>query len=135
MKPIALAPPERTAPPVTAVVSTPPPVQPETVRPVRGHVELSDQQFAHALKMGVLVGIPIVYAVVVVITMLAVPGNAALTIAALWPAIVGGPFFAGFAYVLLTEARCQPEASRAQARQTSRGTRHRAAAPRARLAH
>jgi hypothetical protein len=134
MQPITLIQPERVS---RAPIAGPrSPVPSEMTQPVRGgHVELSDQQFAHALKMGALVGIPIVFAVVVALLVLAVPGNVALLVAGLWPAIVGGPFFAGFAYVLVTEARCQPATSHALVQQTSQAPRRRAPVRLARLAH
>jgi hypothetical protein len=110
-------------------------VEAGTAVPTSGHVELNDEDFGRALKMGVLVGIPVLYAVVVAVAALAVPGNVALIAAAVWPAIVGGPFFGCFVSVLLAERRCQTEAGRAPARRSAPATRRRTPAPRARLAH
>jgi hypothetical protein len=66
--------------------------------------ELSDGQVGHALRSGSLIGIPAIYVLVTLISLVAsAPLMDALAIA-VWPAIVGGPFFGAVVFLGLTVA-------------------------------
>lgn len=58
--------------------------------------EIAEQGLGRGLVLGVIVGIPLLFAVVAVVALLAGAGlTAALQIAG-WPAIVAGPYAGGF---------------------------------------
>ena len=67
-------------------------------------VELTDADAVRALRLGSLVGIPAVYAIVVLIGLAAGLSMIDAVLIAAWPAIVGGPFFGTLA-VLGAEIR------------------------------
>lgn len=67
--------------------------------------EVSEAEFVRTLRMAVFVGVPAVFALLVVMMLLAVGAEVGFVLGAMWPAIVGGPFFAGFAYLSMEQAR------------------------------
>ena len=67
--------------------------------------ELSEAEFVHTLRMAVVVGVPAVFALLVVMMLLATGAETGFVLGAMWPAIVGGPFFAGFVYLSREQAR------------------------------
>jgi hypothetical protein len=91
--------------------------------------ELSDGQVGHALRAGSLTGIPAIYALVTLISLAAGAPLLDALVIAVWPAIVGGPFFGAVVFLGLavahddrqaevvplpaTNARRTPTASRA----------------------
>lgn len=67
--------------------------------------EVSEAEFVHDLRLAVVVGVPAVFALLVVMMLLAAGAEVGYVLGAMWPAIVGGPFFAGFAYLSRDQAR------------------------------
>ena len=67
--------------------------------------EVTEAEFVHSLRMAVFVGVPAVFALLVAMMLLAAGAEAGFVLGAVWPALVGGPFFAGFAYLSMEQAR------------------------------
>ena len=55
--------------------------------------EINDKEGAHALAVGTAVGVPALYVVVLVIALVAGAPVVDAMVIAIWPAVVGGPFF------------------------------------------
>ncbi len=56
-------------------------------------VELTDADAAHALTLGSAIGIPAIFAIVLLISLTAGASWTESVVIAAWPAVFGGPFF------------------------------------------
>lgn len=59
--------------------------------------ELTDADAAHALVLGSAIGIPTIFAIVLLIGLAAGASWTDALVIAVWPALVGGPFFGALA--------------------------------------
>ncbi|HET7487784.1 MAG TPA: hypothetical protein VFJ85_07640 [Acidimicrobiales bacterium] len=66
--------------------------------------DATEEQFSKAFKVALL-GVPAMLVVTIVMMAIASGGDSAYFGAALWAALVGGPFFAGVAYLNIVYAR------------------------------
>jgi len=81
------------------------------------HNEIGDAQLGRSIAVGAAIGIPVVFLVSFMISLFAVGVQVAAAIAA-WPALVGGPFFGGFAMMMWTLSKGEELASVASLEQS-----------------
>jgi hypothetical protein len=92
-------------------------VLPEVVEPLLGSIvgadvpdDLAipeDADVSRMLRRGALIGIPAMYLILVVVALVAVPGQPALLLAMIWPALVGGWYFGAIVELSRYELRHQ----------------------------
>lgn len=70
-----------------------------------GPPELTDAEFGRLFARGAIVGIPVLYAILAVLTLIAVPEHPEVLIAILLPALLAGWYFGGFGALAITEFR------------------------------
>lgn len=71
----------------------------------RDVAELSDLDFAAAVRSGVVVGVPIAFVAVLALLLLVTPFGPGAVFGAIWPALLGGTFLGGIVAIALAEAR------------------------------
>lgn len=72
---------------------------------VQGPATISEEQFPRLFIRGALIGTPPLFAILAAICWLADPGNPAVLLAALWPALLAGWYFGGMVELTLYEVR------------------------------
>lgn len=69
--------------------------------------EISEQAAGPALVLGVMIGVPLLFAAVALAVLLAGAGLSTALQVAVWPAVVAGPYAGGF--IVLTKMAAQQE--------------------------
>lgn len=67
--------------------------------------ELDEHALGQAVRVGVMIGIPVIFVVVALASLLAGQGVSRSLQVAAWPALVGGPYMGGFFSLLSAQAR------------------------------